>query len=145
MLAKQEYPGYTPLRLKSISADDIVLTSACIQDMCFPLSAVHYHPETESFMCLGNRFYWEGVSRFEEVGHYYRVHSSLKIECVTHIQKRGFQETDGLLNLLMLSYHEDGLHMIFSGQKELKLTVSDILVTVRDLQRPWITHQKPDH
>ncbi len=96
-------------------------------------------------MGLGNRFYWEGASRFEEWGHYYRVHSSFKIEHVTNVYKKGFEDKEKFLNLLLVTFHDHAIHLLFSDHKELKLEVSAIAVTVRDVNDPWITETKPDH
>jgi hypothetical protein len=138
-----DHPGYIPLRLKAVSTDDLTLVSACLQDMMLPLSALHYHEGV--FMGLGNRFYWEGASRFEEWGHYYRVHSSFKIEHVTNVYKKGFEDKEKFLNLLLVTFHDHAIHLLFSDHKELKLEVSAIAVTVRDVNDPWITETKPDH
>ncbi len=135
--------GYAPLRIQTTSDQDIPFISACLQDMSFPYSALDYNVETKTFIGVGNRFCWESAIDFDSIGHYYRVHSSFKIEHVENVYTKNIKSK--ILSILMLTYHDRCIHFVFSDHQELKIEVSSILFTVKDLQMPWITETKPEH
>lgn len=142
-------PKANLLKLKAESHDDLEILSACLQDACFPASAMHYDSTTKVFTILANRFMWEHephAHQGEEV--YKRVHSGIYFSHVQGVKHKNVEQanTTEFLNLLAIHAKKDGqIHLVFSDQREICLHIDKITCHVKDLHEPWHTTQKPTH
>jgi hypothetical protein len=138
-----DFVGYRPLKIKVDCEKDFSFLSSCLQDTMFPPSSMNYNDEDKSFMILGNRFCWECVPNMKEIDAYYRVHTVVKVENVLNIHQKNIQKK--LLTILMATFHDQCIHFVFSNHSDLKLRVSSLALTVKDIQSPWVTTSKPTH
>jgi hypothetical protein len=145
-------PSFIPLRLLAQDEEEIHILSAHLQDGLFPLTSMHFEKADKTFSCLVNRFCWEHVDAHPNEDRYYRVHAGLVFSDVLAIHQRGFDQKhpQRILNLLMMSMseHKNGhktIHLLFSGDKEVKVEVASIQCRFGDVDHPWLTNKKPTH
>lgn len=142
------------LRLIAEDHEDLLLLSAHLQDSLMPLHSMRFHEKEGTFSSLCNRFCWEhdGKHYFEEQPLFHRVHTGLSFKHVTSVQHKGF-DRDSMhhrhLNLLAIKAEEDTnsfkIHLLFSGESEIKLNVDKLYCHMGDLHHPWPTAKKPKH
>ncbi|MCX7338011.1 MAG: DUF2948 family protein [Alphaproteobacteria bacterium] len=143
---------FKPLKLLANDEDGLQLISTYLQDSLFPIMSFTYDQETKIFNCLINRFCWEHVDDHPKHGTYHRVHSGLCFATVIGVHKRGFHQASPhrMHTVLMISCHKTkhgtiNIHILFSGNKELRLEAESLQCTVTDDRHPWPTHKKPMH
>ncbi len=145
-------PSFTPLKLLAQDAEEIHILSVHLQDGLFPLTSMHFEKEDKTFSCLVNRFCWEHVDAHPNENRYYRVHTGLVFSNVFAVHQRNFDQKheQRILNLLMMTVEEHKnskktIHLLFSGDKEIKLEVKSIQCHFGDIDHPWSTSKKPTH
>ncbi|MBY0281808.1 MAG: DUF2948 family protein [Alphaproteobacteria bacterium] len=143
---------FSPLRLLAKDKEEIHILSAQLQDGFLPLTSVHFDKDAKTFTCLINRFCWEYLDAHPNEERYYRVHSGFSVSNVLSVHKRNFDQKHPLrvLNLLMISVDEpkkgrQTIHLLFSGDKEIRLEVESIHCQLGDIDHPWHTSKKPIH
>lgn len=143
---------FTPLKLLAQDKEEIHILSAHLQDGLFPLTSMHFEKKDQTFSFLVNRFCWEHVDAHPDEERYYRVHSGLVFSDVVAIHQRGFDQKhpQRILNLLMISVveHKNGtktIHLLFSGDKEIRVETTSIQCRLSDVDHPWPTNKKPIH
>lgn len=153
--ARFEDGGETPLRLKALDADDLMVLSALVQDSIFPAKEMVWKQKERRFAILLNRFRWEDVTAAElRRRPVERVQSVLVIEDVVSVQSQGVNKSDGemVLSLLSIAFEagEDGTgHVLltFAGDGQIRLEVEALEVIVRDVTRPYVAPSRavPTH
>ncbi len=153
--ARFEDGGETPLRLKALDADDLMVLSALVQDSIFPAKEIVWKQKERRFAILLNRFRWEDVTAAElRRRPVERVQSVLVIEDVVSVQSQGVNKSDGemVLSLLSIAFEagEDGTgHVLltFAGDGQIRLEVEALEVIVRDVTRPYVAPSRavPTH
>ena len=142
-------PSDKLIKMRAIDADDLNQISEQLRDGLCPLVAMVY--EKNSFTLLVNRFCWNHQDIIDEKPMYYRSHMGLLFLHVKKVQRKGFeQHTDQrILNLLHVRVKETGkaqwVHLIFSGNHEIRLHVEKLETYLSDLHDPWPTRSKPTH
>lgn len=136
-----EFENYTPLNIHIKNEKDISLISSCIQGMIVPSSAINYSFAKKTLFFIGNRFCWEFVPEFSEQKKYYRIHSLIKIKNVKNIMKN-IKDTK-LLDIQSMYYQDKKIYIVISNQQEIKVEISTVDISLRDMQRPWETDVKP--
>jgi hypothetical protein len=146
-----ELNHYHPLKIKVDDVYDLSLLSAYLQDALAPITSMHFDEQTHTFTCLLNRFCWELVDHYEHHQTYYRVHTGVTFKNVQSVCKRNFHQShpERTLNLLTFSFSQDenglSIRLLFSGDREIDLSVSQTLCLVHDFHVPWPTSKKPVH
>lgn len=153
--ARFEDGGETPLRLKALDADDLMVLSALVQDSIFPAKEIVWKQKERRFAILLNRFRWEDVTAAElRRRPVERVQSVLVIEDVVSVQSQGVNKSDGemVMSLLSIAFEagEDGTgHVLltFAGDGQIRLEVEALEVIVRDVTRPYVAPSRavPTH
>lgn len=123
-----------------------------MQDALLPLHSLYFNQEEGTFSALCNRFCWEHDGHFfKGEPLYHRVHSGLCFRHVRAVHHKGFHRSVERhpLNLLSLQAEEKpgyvNVHLLFSGQSEIRLQAEAIKCHLGDLHYPWPTRHKPNH
>ena len=141
------------LKVAAVDSEDLNILSAHLQDAIIPLHSMHYNEDTGTFSGLCNRFCWEHDDHyFEGKQLFHRVHSGLTFHGVSEVHHRGFdphgdERTLNLLTVKTQAGHNGTthIHLVFSGQSEIRLSVNSIKCLLGDLHHPWPTEKKPSH
>lgn len=138
-----------PLKLIAKDLEDLQIMATHLQDSLLPLLSINYDPKDHVFRALANRFCWEhGEHQDEEGSFYYRTHSGIEIHHVSRVLHKNFdlKGSQRAHNLLTLSLQDDNaIHLIFSGDTEIRIEVDKMHVLLGDVHRPWPTRKKPTH
>ena len=141
--------NFEPLRLLARDLEDLTILSTHLQDALLPLTSMVYDSKNATFTMLANRFCWEHPAiDHEGEPMYHRVHSSLCFKNVEKINHRGFQRKGKtrIVNLLALqATPSHAIHLICSGDNEIRIETKDIHCHLGDLHHPWPTRKKPTH
>lgn len=140
---------FVPLRLLAHDTEDLTILATHLQDALLPLVSMVYEPKNATFTLLANRFCWE----YPPVDHegapmYHRVHSGLCFRNVEKVHHRGFQRKGHtrILNLLTLhAVKGEAIHLICSGDNEIRIKTKNLHCHLGDLHHPWPTREKPTH
>lgn len=137
-----------PIHLRAVDLEDLSVLSSLAQDALVPVSDMVYIAADNQFILALNRFHWE---RADAAASYTRGHAGLRFDHVTAVQRRGLERVDPnrILSLLAISYdgHAEGgtVMLTFSEDVAIRLSVSDLAVSLDDLGEPWPTQWKPGH
>lgn len=153
--ARFEDGAEAPLRLVAMDGEDLQILSALCQDAVFPATEMQWHPKTQRFGLLLNRFRWEDVPAAERRGRKpERVQSVLAIENVQRVASQGIDRSDAdtILSLLSVTCEPgegdtDVILLTLAGDGAIRLQVSEVEVALRDVTRPYaaVSGKVPDH
>jgi hypothetical protein len=140
------------LKLRADDLHDLQIFSTYLQDSLVPLHSMNFNQQSNCFSSLANRFCWEHEGHlYENEPLYHRVHSGIMFSGVKKIFYKGFDhkgETRSL-NLLAIQAeigsNDNTIHLLFSGESEIRLHVDTIKCHLGDLHHPWPTKAKPSH
>ena len=140
------------LRLYAEDKEDMIVLSAHLQDSLIPMHSMRFVEEEGTFSGLCHRFCWEHEDKYFHEGAtlHHRVHTGLAFRHVESVHHKGFSKGQGghlsLLSLRALE-EDDGLkiHLIFSGESEIKLNVKKFHCHMGDIHHPWPAVQRPRH
>lgn len=140
--------SFEPLKLKATTHDQVDILSTLLQDSIFHMSMCSLHiDEDGSIKLLFNRFCWECYDE-DDLGHY-RTHSIVHIYNAKTIHmnnKDDHHDDHEYMNLLGMHTTKDNhIVLLFSGNKQIKIGITDILVLLEDVDKPWITYYAPRH
>ena len=147
------------LRLLARDLDDLSVIGTMLQDALTPVRDLRYDPEAKEFIAVFNRFCWE---RAGDNPPFERCHTALRFSGVERVQNKGVNRRDGdsLLSVLTLAFApagpvqpdasegDQGLGVVviqFAGDKALRLLVSDLTCSLKDVGERWPTQWRPDH
>lgn len=151
------------LLLRAEEPDDLILLSACVQDMAILARDIVWLPKQRRLVLMGNRFRWENASRGpKKGGAATRVRSALRFDYVEAVQRRDWPlSADAVLPLLSVTFDGDGsdeegsgdessdaeraLLLSFGGGAAIRLTQEVLDVTLEDMSGPWGAAAIPDH
>lgn len=138
-----------PLKLIAKDLEDLQIIAAHLQDSLLPLISMSYNPKTKIFRVLANRFCWEhGEKTYGDESTYFRTHSGVEFHNVTRVLHKNFdfkgeQRTYNLLTLLHPD--EQSIHLVFSGDSEIRIEMDEMHVLLGDIHHPWPSRKKPTH
>jgi hypothetical protein len=142
-------PDFVPLRLLAKDLEDLTILAAHLQDALLPLISMVYEPKNATFSMLANRFCWEHPPLDHEKGPlYHRVHSGLCFHNVAKVHHRGLNRKGDQRFLSFLTLQQptpSTVHLICSGNNEIRIETKDLHCQLGDVSAPWPTHQKPTH
>ena len=137
------------LLLRAEEPDDLILVSACVQDMAIVARDIVWLPRQHRLVLLGNRFRWENAARGpKQGGGASRVRSALRFEYVTSVQRRDWPlAPDAVLPLLSVTFddEDDVLLLSFGGGAQIRLRQEVLDATLEDMSGPWGAQAIPDH
>lgn len=141
------------LHLGALSADDLPVLSALVQDAVFPVREIAWQPRARRLAVLLNRFRWEdgGIARHGAE----RVQAVLAIDQVLGVASSGFARGDRDLVLSVLALHwtpdadppSGTLTLVLAGDGAIRARVEALELTLRDVTRPYRapSGRIPDH
>jgi hypothetical protein len=142
-------PGFVPLRLLAKDLEDLKILAAHLQDALLPLVSIAYEPKSATFSMLAHRFCREHPPLDHEEGPlYHRVHSGLCFHNVDKVHHRGVNRKGDTRFLNFLSFQQptpNTIHLICSGDNEIRIETKDLHCRLGDVSEPWPTRQKPTH
>ena len=136
------------LLLRAEEPDDLILLSACTQDMAVIARDIVWQPKQRRLVLMGNRFRWENAARGpKQGGGATRVRSVLRFDYVGSVQRRDWPlSPDAVLPLLSVTFEgEDELILSFGGGAALRLRQEVLDITLEDISGPWRSSSVPDH
>ncbi len=136
------------LLLRAEEPDDLILLSACVQDMAVIARDVVWLPKQRRLVLVGNRFRWENAARGpKQGGGATRVRSGLRFDYVQSVQRRDWPlAPDAVLPLLSITFDEDdALVLSFGGGAAIRLTQEVLDATLEDMSGAWGAAAIPDH
>lgn len=142
-------PNDKLIKMRAVDADDLNHISEQLRDGLCPIVAMVY--ERKSFTLLINRFCWNHQDIVDDRPMYYRSHIGLLFMHVKNVQRKGFEQhtEQRILNLLHIHIkeidQEKWVHLLFSGNHEIRLQVEKLETYLSDLHDPWPTRSKPTH
>ena len=153
------------LLLRAEEADDLILVSACAQDMTVIARDIAWLPKQQRLVLVGNRFRWENAARGpKKGGAATRVRSALRFDYVQSVQRRNWPlSADAVLPLLSVTFDDGGdgdeaeagdgdagsgevaLLLSFGGGAAIRLVQEVLDVTLEDASGAWGAAAIPDH
>lgn len=132
------------LRLRAFDLADLGVLSSMVQDALVPAVDMVYLPDARQFVLALNRFCWETADNGPP---YWRCHAGLRFDNVTGVARRNVVrgDADRMLSLLAIAYDDGVVMLTFSGGAAVRLTVTDLVVALQDLDEAWPTQWKPEH
>jgi hypothetical protein len=140
---------FVPLRLLARDEEDLTIVAAHLQDALLPLVSMVFEPKKATFTVLANRFCWEHPPHDHEGKPiHHRIHSGICFRNVETVHYRGFDRKKGpeILNLITLKANKgEAVHMLCSGNHEIRIKTKDLHCHLGDIHHPWPTRKKPTH
>lgn len=136
------------LLLRAEEPDDLILLSACTQDMAIVARDIVWQPKQRRLLLIGNRFRWENAALGpKQGGNATRVRSTLRFDYVATVQRRDWPlSPDAVLPLLSITFdEEDALLLSFGGGAAIRLSQEVLDVTLEDISGAWGAAAVPDH
>lgn len=137
------------LLLRAEEPDDLILISACVQDMAVIARDIVWLPKQRQLILLGNRFRWENAARGpKKGGGATRVRSALRFDHVQSVQRRDWPlSPDAVLPLLSVTFDDgdEALLLSFGGGAAIRLSQEALDATLEDMSGPWGATAIPDH
>ena len=147
-LGSSSHHEVTPLKLKAVDAEDLMVIASLLQDALVPISGMHYEKEKNQFYLVANRFCWECATQHKKEGSsFHRIQSGALFDHVKNVQKLGLSDhPDTLVNLLTIHNTKDGcVHLLFSGGGKIKLQIEKLSCKLKDLDTAYTTPAFPAH
>ena len=144
-----------PLRLMAVSAEDLSVIGALVQDGVVQASDMSFMQRGRRFAMLVNRFRWEDRDNAQAAQRpLERVQSLLFLDSVLGAKTQGIQpgDPDTVLSVLALDFEPSDdaagvLTVTFAGDGALRLDVECVDVKLKDVSRPYEARAQrvPEH
>ncbi|MFL2659595.1 MAG: DUF2948 family protein [Alphaproteobacteria bacterium] len=141
--------NYKQILLKAKDGQDLAVIAGLIQDSILQLSEVKYDEKNKNLVLILNRFCWEVNSENEKP--YIRTHSILNFQNVLNISSTNIDmKQDRMYSLLSAIPSNDNdnnvnIFLSFAGGGIIRVKVSKINITVKDVGDYWETNNRPHH
>ncbi len=142
------------LKLRAISAEDLAVISAMVQDAVVRVADMGYDARHHRFALVMNRFCWEKLAAGTPVGERpaERVRAGLHFDGVLKAECRAIPrgDADAVLELLAIEWHplEDGnghILLDFAGAATVRLCVECLEAHLADMSDSWKARCIPAH
>lgn len=142
------------LKLRAISAEDLAVISAMVQDAVVRVADMAYDDRHHRFALLMNRFCWEKLAAGAPAGEYpaERVRAGLHFDGVLKAECRAIprHDSDAVLELLAIEWHpmDDGnghILLDFAGEATVRLVVECLEAHLADMSDSWKARRIPLH
>ena len=138
------------LRLQAVSASDLEVLSALMQDSIVPIGDILYTPSQKKIIMMVQRFRWELIKdaeKKEELSAYQRCLCVLKIDGVESVRTQFIDINDRSQFLNFLSFYLNNKHLDlqFSGSKTIRIDINALKLTAEDVGKSWPSSKRPIH
>lgn len=144
-----------PLDLGAVSAEDLAVIAALVQDAVLSGADIGWQKRQRRLAFLVNRFRWEDREAAAARGRpFERVRALLVIEGVTGVASQGIDRADrqAVYSILDLAWHPgaDGageVEVILAGDGAIRARVECLEVRLKDVTRPYLapSRRAPSH
>lgn len=137
----------SPLRLVAQDSVDLNIIAAAVQDAITNIGMLRYEGENRRFSMEINRYCWEQEDKKRRVRSLLAFDGVLNVK-VRKINREDSEQTIAILHLDFLPDEEppSGLvSILFSDDREIKLSVEVLDVTLLDGNEIWPTPKQPSH
>lgn len=137
----------SPLRLVAQDSDDLNIIAAAVQDAITNIGMLRYEGENRRFSMEINRYCWEQEDKKRRVRSLLAFDGVLNVK-VRKINREDSEQTIAILNLDFLPDEEPpsgSVSILFSDDREIKLSVEVLDATLLDGNEIWPTPKQPSH
>ncbi|MCV6599493.1 MAG: DUF2948 family protein [Alphaproteobacteria bacterium] len=129
------------IKLKAKTKEDLKVIASLIQDAILPIGDFAYIKQENKVMFALNRYCWEVNDKKQ------RSNSVFSILNANAMQTKNIDITDRKqkLSLLDICFENGYIIIIFSDNKKLRISVSDIEISLVDVDDPWGVEETPNH
>ena len=141
--------NYKKILLKAKDGQDLAVIAGLIQDSILQLSEVKYDEKKQNLVLILNRFCWEMNLKNEKP--YIRTHSILNFQNVVNISSTNIDMKQdrmySLLSVIPSNDNDDDINIFlsFAGNGIIRVKVSKINITIKDVGDYWETNNRPHH
>jgi hypothetical protein len=146
--------------------DDLTVLSALLQDSIVERADIAFLAGEKRFVMIASRFRWEEQAGEEQPvvnnpdedasylddevdsAHFSRVKSALRIENVSAVQTKNFEQGSASanpLNVLSLEQEGNDLIITLSNAAAIKISTAKLACYLEDVGDPWPSPSKPNH
>jgi hypothetical protein len=136
----------TPLKIVAHDREDLDVLSVFMQDAIIPLTGMDFDKQAGIFKLCASRFRWDLKLQGDE--HCERIHAGLSFHTVETVSFKGFSRTENQchsLDLLAMRYDDPYIYLIFAADAQIRLTVKEINVRLKDVDDAWPVVHQPNH
>ena len=141
-----------PLKLVALTAADVPVISAALQDAVGKLGDFLFERRARRFTIALNRYRWEQAAD-KRRGRGERVRAALQIGSVLAAQSNRLKQgaPEAVVSLLTVQFQPDPdppggwIVLMFAGGGELRLQVECVDLALADLSEPWRAAARPEH
>ncbi len=140
---------YKKILLKANDGQDLTIIAGLIQDSILQLSEVKYDDKKQNLVLILNRFCWEVNGENKQP--YIRTHSILNFQNVINISSTNIDMKQdrmyALLSAIPSNDSDNNINIFLSlaGGSVIRLKVSKINITIKDVGDCWETNNRPHH
>lgn len=137
----------SPLRLVAQDSDDLNIIAAAVQDAITNIGMLRYEGENRRFSMEINRYCWEQEDKKRRVRSLLAFDGVLNVK-VRKINREDSEQTIAILNLDFVPDEEPpsgSVSILFSDDREIKLSVEVLDATLLDGNEIWPTPKQPSH
>jgi hypothetical protein len=135
-----------PLKVMAHDKEDLEVLSVFMQDALIPLSGMDFDKKEGIFKMCASRYRWDlKVQGSKDVE---RIHAGVTFHDVESVAFRGFSRTEKQehsLELLAIQYEAPHIYLTFAANAEIRLTVKDIHIRLKDVDDAWPAMHQPIH
>jgi len=141
--------NYKKILLKASDRQDLTIIAGLIQDSILQLSEVKYDDKKQNLVLILNRFCWEVNAENKQP--YIRTHSILNFQNVINISSTNIDMKQdrmyALLSAIPSNDSDNNINIFLSlaGGSVIRLKVSKINITIKDVGDYWETNNRPHH
>ncbi len=145
--------GARPLKLRAVTAEDLTIFSAVLQDAVAVLGDMTYLPRERRFALMVNRYLWERESNCADGGDVcYRIRTGVHFDGVLRaaVQGLSLRARKKILELLSIDFRPEAdgagfITLVFAGGGAIQLHVECIDGWLADTGEPWRARCRPAH
>jgi len=140
---------YKKILLRANDGQDLTIIAGLIQDSILQLSEVKYDDKKQNLVLILNRFCWEVNAENKQP--YIRTHSILNFQNVINISSTNIDMKQdrmyALLSAIPSNDSDNNINIFLSlaGGSVIRLKVSKINITIKDVGDCWETNNRPHH
>lgn len=135
-----------PLKIVAHDREDLEVLSVFMQDAIIPLNGMDFDKQAGIFKLCASRFRWDLKIQGDQ--HLERIHAGLSFHTVQSVSFKGFTRSENQchsLDLLTIRYDDPYLYLIFAADAQIRLTVGEINVRLKDVDDAWPVVHQPVH
>ena len=135
-----------PLKIMAHDSEDLDVLSVFMQDAIIPLTGMDFDKQAGVFKVCASRFRWDLKLKGSQSAE--RTHAGVSFHTVESVAFRGFSRSENQchsLELLAIRYDDPYIYLVFAADAQIRLTVKEINVRLKDVDDAWPVIHQPDH